>query len=451
MNPMHCDDAERCVLGSMLRWNGCIGDVLQVVRVEDFRVDAHQAVCRAIVGLYDAGKPADAVTVAERLLAKGGDTIPTTTLLAELWDAAPSAANAEHYARIVREKSILRSLHHAGNEIAASAESPSGPAEELLEAAERSIFAIAEGAVAGNTVTVADAMREAADRLDVRIASGGISVGSVPTGFIDLDDKTGGLQPSELTVLAARPSVGKSALAIQIAAHATLRDNLPVFFASLEMSRIELAERLMCGDGRVDGAKVRTGRVCEDEMRSLLAAQHRLSTAPLFIDDTAGQTMTRIAANARRLKLRHGIKLVVVDYLGLIVAEDKKLPRHEQVAGISRRLKLLSRELKIPVLALHQLNRNVEHRQNDKPRLADLRESGAVEQDSDTVLLLHRDEEHPNVIEVLIAKQRNGPTGVVPLTFVKEITRFENHAVDVAEGPQPIRPFRGNGRHVYEN
>jgi replicative DNA helicase len=254
---------------------------------------------------------------------------------------------------------------------------------------------------------------------------------------VDLDDKTAGLQNSELVILAARPSVGKTALALNVIRHVALEDEQPVFMVSLEQSRIELAERLLCCQARVDSHKLRKGHLGSDDMSKLVAAGGQLGEAKLFIDDTPGQGMLRIAANARRLKLRHGIKLVVIDYLQLIDPDNRRDSRQEQVANISRRLKFLARELSIPVLALAQVNRTSEDRQDHKPRLADLRESGSIEQDADTVMLMHRPElfepgQHEGVVEVHIAKQRNGPTGEISLTYLKQFMRFENYVAEAA-------------------
>jgi replicative DNA helicase len=256
------------------------------------------------------------------------------------------------------------------------------------------------------------------------------------TGLLDLDDKTAGLQNSELIIIAARPSVGKTALGLSIARHVAVEEAQPVFFVSLEQSRIELAERLLSAQARVNGFRLRKGDLSSADMQKLLGAGDALRQAKFFIDDSPGQGMLRIAANARRLKLRHHIKLVVVDYLQLIEPDNRRDSRQEQVANISRRLKFLAKELKLPVVALAQLNRSPEEREGHRPRLADLRESGSIEMDADTVLLLHRPEmyepgQNPGTVEIIIAKQRNGPTGEVTLTFLKEFMRFENFAVQV--------------------
>jgi replicative DNA helicase len=432
--PPQSREAERCVLGSMLRDNGVIGDVLQIIRAENFYLDAHQKVFQAIISLYDRGHPVDLVMLAEVLRdQKTLDDIGGYPYLAELWDVAPTAANAEYYARIVRDKAIVRSLIHAGTEILRDSYDQAMPADELLEGAERKILDIAEMGVTGQTVTLQDAIKEAYDRIDSRAERGHQSISGLATGYIDLDDKTAGLQNSELIILAARPSVGKTAMALNLVRFIAVEENHPVFFVSLEQSRIELAERLLCCQARVDSHKLRKGHLNSEEMQKLIEAGERLRQAKLFIDDTPGQGMLRIAANARRLKVRHQIRLVVVDYLQLIDPDNRRDSRQEQVASISRRLKFLARELQIPVVSLAQVNRSSEDRQDHKPRLADLRESGSIEQDADTVMLLHRPEmyepgQHEGTVEVIIAKQRNGPTGEVTLTYLKQFMRFESFA-----------------------
>jgi replicative DNA helicase len=438
--PPQSREAERCVLGSMLRDNGVIGDVLQTLRVENFYLDAHQKIFQGIISLYDKGHPVDLVMLAEHLKEqKQIEDIGGYAYLGELWDAAPTAANAEYYARIVRDKAIVRSLIHASTEVLRDAYDQAMPADELLGDAERKILDIAEKGLTSNTISLAQALTEAYDRIDLRQQGGQKSISGVPTGFLDLDEKTAGLQNAELVILAARPSHGKTALALNIARHVAVEEEVPVFVVSLEQSRIELAERLLCCQARVDSHKLRKGHLSSDDMQKLIEAGGILRNAKLFIDDTPGQGMLRIAANARRLKLRHGIKLVIIDYLQLIDPDNRRDNRQEQVSQISRRLKFLARELMVPVVALAQVNRSSEDRQDHKPRLADLRESGSIEQDADTVILLHRPEmyepgQHEGVMEVIIAKQRNGPTGEITLTFIKQFMRFENFAVEAPFG-----------------
>jgi replicative DNA helicase len=438
--PPQSREAERCVLGSMLRDNGVIGDVLQIVRMENFYTDAHQKIFQAIQTLYDKGQPVDSALLAEALKEqKYIEDIGGYGYLGELWEAAPTAANAEYYARIVRDKAVVRHLIHASTEVLRDSYDQAMPADELLESAERKILDIAQMGIIGQTYTLDQAVKEAYDRMDARQQPDQASISGLPTGYLDLDDKTAGLQNSELIILAARPSVGKTALALNIVRHAAVEEQQPVFFVSLEQSRIELAERLLCCQARVDSHKLRKGHLGSDDMQKLIEAGGILKDAKVYIDDTPGQGMLRIAANARRLKLRHKIKLVVIDYLQLIEPDNRRDSRQEQVSHISRRLKFLARELAIPVLALAQVNRSSEDRQDHKPRLADLRESGSIEQDADTVIIMHRPElyepgQHEGVVELLVAKQRNGPTGELTLTFLKQFMRFENFAVEAPFG-----------------
>lgn len=430
--PPQSKEAEQCVLGSMLRDNPVIGDVLQIIRPDNFYLDAHQKICQAIITLYDRGNPVDLMLLADELNnRKQIEEIGGYVYLGQLWEAAPTAANAEYYARIIRDKAIVRHLIHSSNEVLRDAYDQSMPADELLESAERKILDIAEMGITGQTFTLQQAINEAYDRIDSRQQTDQSNISGLPTGFIDLNEQTAGLQNSELIIIAARPSHGKTALALNIARHVAVEERHPVFFVSLEQSRIELAERLLCCQARVDSHKLRKGHLGATDMEKLINAAGTLRNGALFIDDTPGQGMLRIAANARRLKLREKIKLVVIDYLQLIEPDNRRDNRQEQVAQISRRLKFLARELQIPVMAMAQLNRSSEDRTDHKPRLADLRESGSIEQDADTVMLLHRPEmyepgQHEGILEIHIAKQRNGPTGELSLTFQKQFMRFEN-------------------------
>lgn len=433
--PAHSRDAERGVLGSMLRLNAAIDDVVQMIRRDDFYLDAHQKLFDAMTALWTDNRPVDLVTLADELHRRGQvEDVGGYAYVGELWEAAPTAANACYYAGIVRDKAILRGLARAAQRIAQEADSPTGPAEESLAMAEREIFALAEVGTKGGAVPLADGLSECLDRLDLRMTRKAAD-GAVPTGFLDLDAMTCGLQAGELVILAARPSTGKTALSLAIARHA-LEAGFPVFFASLEQPRVDLAERLVCCESGVDYSRIRAGKLSGEEVERVQRAAAYLRGLPLFIDDAPGQSMLRIAANLRRLKRRHGVKLAVVDYLQLVEPEDRKASRQEQVAVASRRLKHLAREAGVPVLCLAQLNREVEYRSGGKPKLADLRDSGEIEQNADTVMLLHKPEDAENVVEVIIAKQRNGPVGERSLTFLKQYMRFENYAV---ESPFPRR------------
>jgi replicative DNA helicase len=427
---MKQDDAERAVLGSMLRDNGTIHDVVLKLGADYFRTAPHRMLFAAIVALYDAGKPVDTVTLAELLKDRRQvEDVGGYAYLGELLDAAPTAANVGHYAGIVHDRAIRRLLFEAAREIAARTKDGAAPPEQLLEDAERRIFSVAQIGTEAQTLTARELVGQAYDRYDACAQKGGLGRGLL-TGFVDLDQLTAGLQDSEVTIIAARTSVGKTMLALALARH-TLRDGHPVCFASLEQSGVELIERLACCEAGLDSQRLRCGTLGPEERRRFHEAGDRLGRLPLFVDEAPAQTMTRIAATARRLKLQKGIRLLIVDYLQLVAPEDRRAPRHEQVSQTSRRLKFLAKELDIPVVALAQLNRAVEDRQGQEPRLSDLRESGSIEQDADMVLLLHRPPDEPGVVVVNIAKQRNGPTDRVRLAFNPERQRFDNYAAGI--------------------
>jgi replicative DNA helicase len=421
----------------MFRSNDVIGDVVQILNVDNFYSDAHQKIYKAMIVLYEAGKPVDLVVLTEALKqANQIDDVGGYGALAELWDAAPTAANAVHYAHIVRDRSIVRSLINVGNEILRDAYDQVGPADELLHQATGKMLDVAERGVTGRVYGMDKMLEETFDRIDQRQTRGGSSISGISSGYPDLDEVTAGFQNSEMIIIAARPSVGKTAFALNLIRNIAVDEKSTVLFCSLEQSRVEIVERLLCSHARVDAQKLRKGLMNAEDMERLIAASGVMRNAKIFIDDSPGQGMLRIAANARRLKLRNDLKMVVIDYLQLIEPENRRDPRQEQVAQISRRLKGLARELSIPVIALAQVNRSSEDRQDHKPRLSDLRESGSIEQDADTVILLHRPErfepgQHEGLTEVIIGKQRNGPVGEITLTFNKNMMRFENFAVGV--------------------
>jgi replicative DNA helicase len=424
MNNQEYDDgvianihAERSVLGSMLRDNGVIGEVLQNLRDEEFFYkDAHRKIFSAIVSMYDQGVPADLTTLANELLLRGQiEDVGGYPYFAELWEAAPTSANVAYYAKIVRDQALGRQLWLAAKDIARNAAEGRAPIGELMEAAANAIEGIAQRGLLSTTVRLSESINSVYDRYEARANRGGMS--GLSTGFLELDEKIAGLHEGELIVIAARPSVGKTQFALSVAIHVAHRQGIPVFFATLEQTHLELTERLLVREANVDGHRFRRGVMNEEEIKGLLAAGARLSKAPLIYDDSPGQTMLRVAANARRLKLKEGIGLVLVDYLQLVESEKPKPTRQEEVSSISRRLKHLARELAVPVVALSQLNRAVEIRADPTPRLSDLRDSGAVEQDADVVLLLHRPNDNENIVKLNVAKQRNGPIGEMELTF----------------------------------
>ena len=359
--------------------------------------------------------------------------------LVDLWESVQTGANVEYHAKLVRDAAMIRNLIHTGNEILREAYDRTQSADEMVSQAERKILEIARAGLIGDTLILKDVVKEAFERIDARAGKNDLSLTGIPTGYVDLDNLMAGLQKSELIIIAARPSVGKTAFALNLVRHAIIEENVPILFVSLEMARVELAERLLACQSRVDSHRIRKGQLGSDDIQKLMDAGGVLSKARLYIDDTPARSMLQIAATARRLMKKEekngGLKMIVVDYLQLIEPESRRDPRQEQVAQISRRLKILARDLKIPVVALAQVNRASEDRQDHKPRLSDLRESGSIEQDADTVLMLHRpgkfDGAHDdNILEVIISKQRNGPTGEVTLTYLKQYMRYENYIAD---------------------
>lgn len=424
--------SERAVLGSMLRDPFAASEGTRLLSEADFYVDANRRVFGAVLALLRAGRPADLVTVAEELHRRGDvEALGSYGYLGDLWEAAPVAANVAHYAATVRDRSVRRQLAYAAGEIAAEAQAGNGPAQELLHQAEQKIFGIAQAGTVGEAVSLGELVDPALERLEKRIKArrqrgDALPEGAIATGLPDLDQMLGGLQPSELTVIGARPSTGKTALGLAISRGA-LDHGHAVFFVSLEQSSGELVDRLVVAHTRTDSHKYRMGVLSDREFEDIAGARFTLRDLPLFIDARPAQTMLQIMANARRLKHRHGIKLVVVDYLQLVEPLNRREPRQEQVAGIARHLKQLARELECPVLSLAQLNRSSEDRPGGRPRLADLRESGGIEQDSDMVVLLHRPDATTDIVEALVEKNRNGPTGPVTLVFRKEFMRFESY------------------------
>lgn len=435
--PPYNRDAEQSVLGCMIRDNPMIDEIVSILpRGEYFYTEAHQQLFQAIVKLHNDNHPVDVVTLFDYITKnKLLEDVPNqAAYLAELYDAAPTTANAQFYARIVRDKGVVRNLIHSTNDIIRSAYDQSMSADELLESAERKILEIAEMGATADTISLREALKLTFEKIDARKGKD-VSLGGIPSGYLDLDEKIVGFQQNELIIIAARPSVGKTAFALNLLRNIVVDQGISAFFVSLEQSRTEIAERLICCQARINSHRLRKGELGTQEMIDLNESAEELSDCQLFIDDAPGQSMLRIAANARRLKRQHNIKIIVIDYLQLIDPENKRESRQEQVAGISRRLKFLARELHIPVVALAQVNRGTEDRQDHRPRLSDLRESGSIEQDADTVMLLHRPDyyepgQQEGVIEVIIGKQRNGPTGEITLTFLKQFMRFENFAVE---------------------
>lgn len=439
-SPPHSLDAEKGVLGSLMLDPRLCDDVALAVRPDDFYSPSHRKLFELMLEMHNTGKHIDTTLLIDRLKTLGEfETIGGTPFLADIIQCVPTAHNAVHYAKLVSEKAVVRELIHASTEILRDAYDLTMEPRELLAQSEAKIFGILEEKGGGEVHEMTNVLNEAMLRIDDRIKRGG-GIGGISTGLRDLDKQTGGLHDGELVILAARPSMGKTALATTIAENVALRDNHCVFFASLEMSRLELAERMLCSHGKINGTNLRSGILSPSDRSKLLEASSALSTAPIFIDDNPGRTITEIAAAARRLKRRNELRLIVIDYLQLIEPDNSKDPRQEQVSKIARRLKGMARELKVPVLCLSQLNRQTEASKDNIPKLSHLRESGAIEQDADVVMFVHREEYYVNdpaekeklrgKAELIIAKQRNGPVGNVPCTWVQNFTRFEDRAGD---------------------
>jgi len=425
-------DAERCVLGSVLLWNEAIDEVADFLLAEHFYSDAHRRIYTAIRRMYERGVHAiDPVTLAEELDKHGEmESVGGTDYLVQLLDSVPHAANAEYYARIVRDKSIQRQLIFACNEILGDCYDSGREPDEILSAAEQRVFRILEDQGQSDKLTIGDILFETFDRINKRLEQEG-AISGLPSGYNDLDRQINGFQASELIVVASRPSMGKTALVCNIAESMAMEYKTPVLMFSLEQSAVELAERFLCIRSGVNGHRVKGGELNADERERLMKASSELSDAPLYLDDRPGRTISQIAAISRRLKRRQNVGLVMIDYLQLIEPENRSAPREQQIAVITRRLKFLAKELDLPVIALAQLNRGVEHREDKRPRLSDLRESGAIEQDADVVMFLHRAEQYdpddrPGEADIIVAKNRNGPTGLVRLTWISESMRFTN-------------------------
>lgn len=431
-------EAEKGVLGSLLLVPEVCDDVALLLRAEDFYSHANQIIYSHLLALHNDGRHGDITLLVDRLTKEGDlESIGGIDYLGQVAQSVPTAANAVYYAEIVRDKATLRALIHASTDILREAYDQSLEARELLSRAEEKVFAILEQKGTADVAPLEDVLHQAMDRIDARLMKGG-GIGGMSTGFADLDGMTGGLHENELVIIAARPSMGKTAFAANIAEHVSIKDNVATLFVSLEMSRLELAERMLCSHGRINGHKLRNGFISPVDRKKLVEASARMSQAPLFIDDSPSRTMTEIAATARRLKRRSNLALIVIDYLQLIEPDNPKDPRQEQVAKIARRLKGLARELKVPVVCLAQLNRQAEVSRDNRPRLSHLRESGAIEQDADVVMFVHRDEYYQTNEEdrarvagqadIILAKQRNGPVGEVKLSWLQDYTRFENLA-----------------------
>ncbi len=442
----HNLEAERSILGAILLDNHALNAALEKLRSDDFFLDQHRRIYERMIQLGEKQQAIDLVTLTEDLHRRGElEAAGGPAYISQLADGLPRITNVEHYARIVKEKAVLRTLIHSASAIQEQALQAGEDADVILDRAESRIFQIAEDRVRAGLVGVKELVRENFERLE-RIFSEGRRITGLATGYAGLDNETAGLQPSELIILAARPSMGKTALALNIAENVALRHREPVAVFSLEMSKESLLLRLLASEARVDAHKFRTGHMTKEDWGKITGSLAGLAEAPLWIDDSASSTVLEMGAKARRLKRDRGLSLMIVDYLQLVVPTNsgRGTNRQEEVSSISRSLKGLAKELKIPIMVLSQLTRAPE-REDRKPQLSDLRESGAIEQDADVVLFINRPnfyksdmpEEDRNKAEIIIAKQRNGPVGLLNFVFFGRHTRFEEAAPDTwtSSGP----------------
>jgi replicative DNA helicase len=432
-------EAEQSVLGGILIENRAIHKVMEVLTPDDFYREAHQKIYNSLLDLSERDEPADLITLTNELRKRDQlDSIGGASYVASLIDTIPTAANIAYYARIVKEKSILRRLIETATDIVTQGYQDREDVEGLLDEAERAIFQIADDRVRPSFYPIREIVKSSFKTLEKLYEKKELVTG-IPSGFKDLDLMTAGFQPSDLIIVAGRPSMGKTALCLNISQYAAIEKKVPVAIFSLEMSKEQLVLRMLCSEARVEGTRIRTGFLSESDWPKLTLAAGNLSDAPIFIDDTPALTILELRAKARRLKGEHGLGMLVVDYLQLMRGRTMIENRQQEISEISRSLKALAKELNLPVIAVSQLSRRSESREDKRPQMSDLRESGAIEQDADLILFIYRDEvynrseENPNrgKAEVIIGKQRNGPTGRVELAFLDKFTMFK----DLYKGP----------------
>jgi len=429
-------EAEKSVLGSILIDNQALHGAMEVLSQKDFYSEAHKKIFAAIVELSDRNEPVDLITLTDLLKKKKQlDTVGGMAYLASLVDNVPSAANVSYYAKIVKEKAILRELIGTATNIIRDSFDPTSDVDQILDQAEHAIFEISENKIRPSFFPIREIIKDSFKTIE-RLYEKKSTITGIPTGFERIDDLTAGLQKSDLIIIAGRPSMGKTAFALNIARHAAVELGYPVAVFSLEMSKEQLALRLLAAEAKVDSQRLRRGQLGEMDWPKLAQAAGRLAEAPLFIDDTPAIMVLEMKAKARRLKAETGLELIILDYLQLMRASGYRESREQEISEISRSLKALAKELNVPVIALSQLNRKVEDRTNRRPQMADLRESGAIEQDADVIAFIYRDEvynkseDNPEkgIAEIIIGKQRNGPVGTVKLAFLEKYTSFENLA-----------------------
>ena len=429
--PPHDLEAEQAIIGSMLTDRDAVISAIEILKEEDFYREDNKAIYTAILNLYNRAEPIDIITVKSELESMGKfEQVGGLEYLAELPEKVPTTANAMKYIKIVEEKSTLRRLIKTANEIIELGYSPTEDVEDIMEGAEKKIFNIMQEKNQKGYAPIKDVLVESFTKLE-ELYNRKQHITGVPSGFTELDYRTAGFHGSELILIAARPAMGKTAFALNIATNAAVKANVPVAVFSLEMSKEQLVNRILCSESMVDSNKVRTGKLEEDDWTKLAGAIGPLSEAEIFIDDTPGINITEIRAKCRKLKLEKNIGMVVIDYLQLIQGSNKRGgSREQEISEISRSLKILAKELDVPVIALSQLSRAAEQRPDHRPMLSDLRESGAIEQDADIVMFLYREDyynaetENKNITDVIVAKHRNGPVDTVQLFFHKEFTKF---------------------------
>lgn len=437
--PPHNTEAEQSILSAILIENNTLHEVLEVLSEQDFYREAHRKIFKAIIELFEKSEPADLVTLTNLLKERGLlGSVGGASYLAELVDTVPMAVNAAHYAKIVREKATLRCLIEQAASITTRCFEDRGDVENILDFAQRSIFDISENKIRPSFYSLADILTDTYKSVEEAYENK-VLVTGVPTGYRQLDEKTSGFQPGDFIVIAGRPSMGKTALALNIARNATLETGQPTAVFSLEMSKEQLALRMLSTEARTDSSRMRGGFLSESDLARINRAAGALYDLAIYIDDSPAISALEIRAKTRRLKMEKGLGLVIIDYLQLMRGRASAERRDLEISEISRSMKALAKEVNVPVVALSQLNRKVEERTNKRPLLSDLRESGAIEQDADVILFIYRDEvynkdeDNPNkgTAELIVAKQRNGPIGTVRLTFLEKFTRFEDPAPEV--------------------
>jgi replicative DNA helicase len=435
-------EAEMAVLGSMLLSEEAIAQAIEILEPDYFYKEGHQKVYQAVIDLYSRNRAADLVTLIEELKKLNLlEEVGGAAYLTNLTSVVPTAANIVHYSNIVKEKAILRGLIQQATQIISESYDAQGDVDALLDKAESLIFEISSRKFVGGVVPLKELIKDSIETID-RLYQRKAHVTGIATGFYDFDVMTAGLQAQDLIIVAGRPSMGKSALLSCIAEHVGINEKIPLAIFSLEMSKEQLVQRLLCAHARVDAHKVRTGFLSQSDWPKLVTAAGKLSEAPIYIDDSPGISVLELRAKARRLKSQHNIQMILLDYLQLMRGSASAESRQQEISEISRSLKALARELKVCLVAVSQLSRAVESRTDHRPQLSDLRESGAIEQDADLVVLLLREEyynpteENKGQAELIVAKQRNGPVGSLKLTFIKEYTRFENLMLRQAEAEE---------------